>query len=86
MPDVGERSFKHRVMVRPVGDPGYYAGRVEQDGKEIIQQAVKSNKTTDDDMIVGACLHPHSKAVAEHMEMSRISFWVQRVTIKQVCT
>jgi hypothetical protein len=30
------------------GDPGHYDGRVEQDGQEIIQQAVESNRTTDD--------------------------------------
>ena len=75
MPDVGELSFKHRVMVRPVGDPGHYTGQVEQDEQDIIHQAVESNRTTGDkhvmNMLVGACLHPPSKTVAEHMEMSR---------------
>ena len=89
-PEVGELGCKHRVMVRPVGDPGHYAGRVEQDEQEIIHQVVESNRTTDDrdimNMLVGACLHPRSKAEAEHMKMSRTSFWVQRVAIKQVCT
>ena len=63
-------------MVQPVGDPGHYDGRVEQDGQEIIQQAVESNRTTDDkkqimNMFVRACLHPRSEAVAEQVEMSR---------------
>ena len=62
-------------MVRLVVDSGHYAGQVEQDEQEIIHQAVEANRTTDDknimNMLVGACLHPRSKAVAEHMEMSR---------------
>ena len=44
----GKMSFEDRVMVRPVGDPGHYDERVERDGQEIIQQAVESNRTTDD--------------------------------------
>ncbi len=60
-------------MVRPVGDPGHYDGQVEQDGQEIIQQAVESNRTQKQivNMFVGACLHPRSKSVAEQVEMSR---------------
>jgi hypothetical protein len=38
-------------------------------------QAAESNRTTDDktimNMFVGSCVHPCSKAVAEHKEMSK---------------
>ena len=44
-----ELGGKHRVLVQPVGDPGHYDGRVEQDEQEIIQQAVESNRTKDDE-------------------------------------
>ena len=74
-PEVGELSCKHRVMGRPVGDPGHCTGQVEQDEQEMIHQAVESNRKKDEknitNMLVGACLHPRSKVIAEQVEMLR---------------